>query len=123
MLGITDEPIEAFLDDQPGLDESELVEEAADAAALDEDRDEDPDEDLAPEPPRRPVKKTRGRASVPSWDEIMFGGPSRSSPPSDSFPSQPRILSLVGGCNPRQVPNSPVSRGFWPPGAEPCPQR
>jgi len=20
------------------------------------------------------VKKTRGRASVPSWDEIMFGG-------------------------------------------------
>lgn len=25
-------------------------------------------------PKRRPVKKTRGRASVPSWDEIMFGG-------------------------------------------------
>ncbi len=70
MLGITDEPIEAFLDDQPGVDESELVEEAADAAAL----DEDADDDLAPEPPRRPVKKTRGRASVPSWDEIMFGG-------------------------------------------------
>jgi hypothetical protein len=69
VLGITDEPIEAFLDDQPGLDESELVEEAADAAALDEDPD-----DLAPETPRRPVKKTRGRASVPSWDEIMFGG-------------------------------------------------
>jgi hypothetical protein len=65
VLGITDEPIEAFLDDQPGLDESELVEEASDAAALDED----------PELPRRPVKKTRGRASVPSWDEIMFGGP------------------------------------------------
>ena len=65
----TDQPLEAFLDDQPGLDESELVEEAADAAAL----DEDPDLDDA-EPPRRPVKKTRGRASVPSWDEIMFGG-------------------------------------------------
>src|SRR4051794_15336227 len=64
----TDQPLEAFLDDQPGLDESELVEEAADAAAL----DEDPDGDEA-EPPRRPVKKTRGRASVPSWDEIMFG--------------------------------------------------
>ena len=70
VLGITDEPIEAFLDDQPGVDESELVEEAADAVALDEDLDEDP----TPEPPRRPVKKTRGRASVPSWDEIMFGG-------------------------------------------------
>lgn len=25
-------------------------------------------------PARRRVKKTRGRASVPSWDEIMFGG-------------------------------------------------
>ena len=25
-------------------------------------------------PSRKPVKKTRGRASVPSWDEIMFGG-------------------------------------------------
>ncbi len=80
-LGITDEPIEAFLDDQPGLDESDLVEEAADAAALD-DADETAEvaavEDEvaeADEPPRRPVKKTRGRASVPSWDEIMFGGP------------------------------------------------
>jgi hypothetical protein len=71
VLGITDEPIEAFLDDQPGLDESALVEEAAAAAALG-----GAPEDLAPEPPRRPVKKTRGRASVPSWDEIMFGGPS-----------------------------------------------
>ncbi len=26
------------------------------------------------EPSRREVNKTRGRASVPSWDEIMFGG-------------------------------------------------
>lgn len=36
---------------------------------------EKPAED-APEPPkRRPAKKkNRGRASVPSWDEIMFGG-------------------------------------------------
>src|SRR4051812_23655537 len=65
-LGITDEPIEAFLDDHPGLDETELAEEAADAAAL----DEDPEQDLGqePAPTRRPVKKTRGRASVPSWD-------------------------------------------------------
>ena len=72
VLGITDEPIEAFLDDQPGLDESELIEEAADAAAL----DDEPEQQSEPEPAqRRPVKKTRGRASVPSWDEIMFGGP------------------------------------------------
>jgi hypothetical protein len=74
----TDQPLEAFLDDQPGLDESELREEAADAAALDrgdEDDEEDPPRPADHEPPsRRPVKKTRGRASVPSWDEIMFGG-------------------------------------------------
>ena len=25
-------------------------------------------------PARKQVRKTRGRASVPSWDEIMFGG-------------------------------------------------
>ena len=72
VLGITDEPIEAFLDDRPGLDETALAEEAADAMALDDDGEADSE----PEPARRPVKKTRGRASVPSWDEIMFGGPS-----------------------------------------------
>jgi hypothetical protein len=71
VIGITDEPIEAFLDDQPGLDESALIDEAADAAALD---DDEPEPEAPPS--RRPVKKTRGRASVPSWDEIMFGGPS-----------------------------------------------
>jgi hypothetical protein len=63
-----DQPMEAFLDVEPAFDETALREEAADAAALDEDP-------AADEPPsRRPVKKTRGRASVPSWDEIMFGG-------------------------------------------------
>jgi DUF3071 family protein len=69
-----DQPLEAFLEDQPGLDETELIEEAADAAALDEDPLPDDREPSDQEPPRRPVKKTRGRASVPSWDEIMFGG-------------------------------------------------
>ncbi|MCW2797805.1 septation protein SepH [Nocardioides sp.] len=68
-----EQPVEAFLDVEPGAQpelEHELIEEAADAAALD--ADHDPAED---EPPaRRPVKKSRGRASVPSWDEIMFGG-------------------------------------------------
>jgi hypothetical protein len=34
-----------------------------------------PDDEHPHEPPtRKQVKKTRGRASVPSWDEIMFGG-------------------------------------------------
>jgi hypothetical protein len=61
-------PVEAFLDDSPASDDPELREEAADAAA------EDKDEPEADEPPRRQVQKKRGRASVPSWDEIMFGG-------------------------------------------------
>ncbi len=29
-------------------------------------------------PAKKPAKKTRGRASVPSWDEIMFGGGNKS---------------------------------------------
>jgi hypothetical protein len=91
----SDQPLEAFLDERPGVDESALREESADAAALDDDPepthagsaedtadepaasvDAEPDaEPEAEEPPsRRPVRKTRGRASVPSWDEIMFGG-------------------------------------------------
>ena len=36
--------------------------------------DEDEDEPVAEQPARRTVSKKRGRASVPSWDEIMFGG-------------------------------------------------
>jgi hypothetical protein len=83
-----DQPLEAFLDVEPAPSaDAGLREEAADAAALD---DEGPDEpatpsaagsesEAEPEPeeapaPRRPVRKSRGRASVPSWDEIMFGG-------------------------------------------------
>jgi hypothetical protein len=74
-----DQPLEAFLDEQSldgelGRQESELIEEAADAAALDDDPLPEDHERDDEEPPRRAVKKTRGRASVPSWDEIMFGG-------------------------------------------------
>ena len=70
-------PVEAYLDgpgapsgetasEQPTLDE---VMEAETELPVDE---EDP---RRHEPPsRKPAKKTRGRASVPSWDEIMFGG-------------------------------------------------
>jgi hypothetical protein len=91
----SEQPLEAFLTDEPPADETELREEAADAAALDTgssdvpadpERSSEPEasdepvpaatEEPAAEPPptRRPVKKSRGRASVPSWDEIMFGG-------------------------------------------------
>jgi hypothetical protein len=81
---VSEQPVEAFLDAEPPRDEvveaeeAELREEAADAAA-DDMAGEDPTAEDAGEQPqepptRRPVKKTRGRASVPSWDEIMFGG-------------------------------------------------
>ncbi|WP_085874575.1 septation protein SepH [Nocardioides sp. PD653] len=69
----TEQPVEAFLDDTPPTDPeveaeaADLRDEATDAAAEDHGHEDEP-------PSRRPVKKTRGRASVPSWDEIMFGG-------------------------------------------------
>jgi hypothetical protein len=34
----------------------------------------EPEEEPEAEPARKPARKGRGRASVPSWDEIMFGG-------------------------------------------------
>ncbi len=69
-------PVEAYLDESPASDDPELREQAAEAAALDDDEDEEPDadDDGADAPTRRQVQKKRGRASVPSWDEIMFGG-------------------------------------------------
>lgn len=76
-----DQPLEAFLDEQAPTEpqvaeqEAELREEAEEAAAEDDLHAADPQEQDEQDPPtRRPVKKTRGRASVPSWDEIMFGG-------------------------------------------------
>jgi hypothetical protein len=56
-------PVEAYLDDPP----SAQVPDPAPDAEVEESRRAEP-------PSRKPVKKTRGRASVPSWDEIMFGG-------------------------------------------------
>ncbi len=43
---------------------------AAPAAEAEPEQAEEPE----PEPTRKPARKARGRASVPSWDEIMFGG-------------------------------------------------
>ncbi len=60
-----EQPVEAYLDDTPASGQEPPVDRPASAA-------ESP---AATEPPAKPAKK-RGRASVPSWDEIMFGGPS-----------------------------------------------
>ena len=57
----TEQPMEAYLDDQGG---------ERDGAA---EPPQEPAAEAPAEPRPRPAKK-RGRASVPSWDEIMFGG-------------------------------------------------
>jgi hypothetical protein len=68
----SEQPVEAFLEEEPDDQEPEPAAEKEQGAT--EEPDEEP-EPVRDEPPaRRPAKK-RGRASVPSWDEIMFGGP------------------------------------------------
>lgn len=59
---------------EPAPDEAALVEaDPADKAPRDEAPVEEPPAEEAPAP-ERPARKRKGRASVPSWDEIMFGG-------------------------------------------------
>jgi Protein of unknown function (DUF3071) len=70
-------PVEAYLDpvDTTTSDTSEATLEDSDQESGSDQGDEADDDSRREEPPsRKPVKKTRGRASVPSWDEIMFGG-------------------------------------------------
>lgn len=73
----TEQSVEAYLTDDTTETRDDAEHEAPEvdpAAAVEEERKPDP---AADEPPsRRPARKARGRASVPSWDEIMFGGPS-----------------------------------------------
>ena len=74
-------PVEAYLDESDPLTRtSELdpvvEEESSEAPPADEPDDEPDDEpadEHAGEPAGRPAKR-KGRSSVPSWDEIMFGG-------------------------------------------------
>jgi Protein of unknown function (DUF3071) len=65
-----EQPLEAYLDDGPSTQETPAVLEEQVA-------EQDPaaaEEPPAEEPPVRKAAKRKGRASVPSWDEIMFGG-------------------------------------------------
>ena len=65
-LSPTPEP----LADEPHPDEPAAEQPAAEpAAGATEETAEEPQQ-----PPAPPKRKARGRASVPSWDEIMFGG-------------------------------------------------
>jgi len=73
----TEQPVEAYLaeDSTEAQDDAERDAPEADPAAAVE-AEVEPDPAAAEPPARRPARKARGRASVPSWDEIMFGGPS-----------------------------------------------
>jgi hypothetical protein len=61
---------------RPGSDQEAGDEPTDDAAASSGEQEKEQEEPAAEEerPARRPARKGRGRASVPSWDEIMFGG-------------------------------------------------
>ena len=75
----SEQPVEAFLDDEPAsgdaLSELEDAEQASTESAEQpvEAVDTTDTHEPADEPAPKPAKK-RGRSSVPSWDEIMFGG-------------------------------------------------
>ena len=75
-----DEPVELFLPETPVTPAAPQPDGDAPAAPAADTRAEakaeaEPEPTTAPEPPaRRTPAKKRGRASVPSWDEIMFGG-------------------------------------------------
>ena len=63
-----EQPVEAYLDEDRG---------DQDRTEGRDDRAPDPEGEAAAEAPAEPKPKPakkRGRASVPSWDEIMFGG-------------------------------------------------
>lgn len=85
---VAEQPVEAYLDDDrptaetPAVtdtDEAQDPEDTEDTVAqLDEAEQAETDSaDDPAEPVRRKPAKKRGRASVPSWDEIMFGGSDR----------------------------------------------
>ena len=61
-----EQPVEAYLDDSDSGSDSATTEAPAGSAA-------EAEAEAPAEPKAKPAKK-RGRASVPSWDEIMFGG-------------------------------------------------
>ncbi len=79
-----EQPVEAYLDDDRPTTETPAVRRdtpEADPVDRVDDAEEavtDSADDPASEPARKKPAKKRGRASVPSWDEIMFGGSSGS---------------------------------------------
>lgn len=64
---LADEPIRVTAEEPDALD-------ALDAPVAAAPEEPQPETETERAKHRRPVQKKRGRASVPSWDEIMFGG-------------------------------------------------
>lgn len=71
----TEQPVEAYLSADPER-QFPSSEPATDTIPGTPAEDDEPASDPAAAEPaaRKPARKARGRASVPSWDEIMFGG-------------------------------------------------
>jgi Protein of unknown function (DUF3071) len=82
-LPLGDDALELLNETESDLAEEKTAVPSAEFPSAEEKAAEDETEDLSEtvariratdsNPPRREVSKTRGRASVPSWDEIMFG--------------------------------------------------
>lgn len=75
---LVDMPVEAYLFDTPAkAPEAPAPQRAEPAEPHESAAPAEPEAEQAPEPaPEAPARRTKrkGRASVPSWDEIMFGG-------------------------------------------------
>lgn len=72
-----EQSVEAYLEDEPVRADEPAADVVAELDQAEQGETESSESPKTDEPSAKPAKK-RGRASVPSWDEIMFGGPSGS---------------------------------------------
>ena len=66
--------VEAYLDDEPVRADEPAADVVAELDAAEQGETESSESPKTDEEPATKPSKKRGRASVPSWDEIMFGG-------------------------------------------------
>jgi hypothetical protein len=69
----SEQSVEAYLEDEPVRADEPAADVVAELDSAEQGETESSDSPKTHEPTAKPPKK-RGRASVPSWDEIMFGG-------------------------------------------------
>jgi len=68
-----EQSVEAYLEDEPVRADEPAADVVAELDSAEQGETESTESPKTDEPTAKPTKK-RGRASVPSWDEIMFGG-------------------------------------------------